>query len=134
VREIALALWIRGDRVFLQRRDPNASVLPGLWEFPGGKLEPGEAPEAACVREFREELHLACRPVQGLGDLAHDYEHGAVRLHAFLVEAEGRPATTLAWGWFTRAEMLRLALPEANRGLLEILPPFGAHGAPFGRP
>ena len=57
----AAALIGQDGRVLLQRRPPGRA-LAGLWEFPGGKLEPGEAPQAALVRELREELGIEVAP------------------------------------------------------------------------
>jgi len=116
VRDIALALLRRGDRWFLQRRDPANPILPGCWEFPGGKVEAGESCEEALRRELQEEVGLRLRlarpgPVQ----------QGEVRLHAFLVEAEGDCRTSLAWGWFRLEEALRLPIPPLNVALLQQL-------------
>lgn len=115
----ALALIQRHDRWFLQRRAAANPVLPGLWEFPGGKLESGEAPEIALRRELLEEVGLAAVEVQQLPALT-----GAVCLYPFLVSAAGEPRTELAWGWFTLEEMRRLPLPPANQALLEVLSRF----------
>lgn len=54
---VAVALVDPDDRVLLQRR-PEGKSLAGLWEFPGGKVELGEAPEAALIRELQEELGI----------------------------------------------------------------------------
>jgi len=110
---VALALLRRGDRWFLQRRDPANGVLPGLWEFPGGKAEAGETPEMALARELREEVGLSlceARPWPVL--------EGPIHLHPFLVAVQGEPRTLLAWGWFTPTEMLRLPLPPRNADLV----------------
>jgi len=58
---VAAALADRDGRVLLQRRAPG-KAMAGLWEFPGGKVEPGETPEAALVRELDEELGIAVDP------------------------------------------------------------------------
>jgi len=58
---VAAALADRAGRVLLQRRAPGRAMA-GLWEFPGGKVEPGETPEAALARELEEELGLSVAP------------------------------------------------------------------------
>ena len=112
--EVALGLLRRGERWFLQRRDPRNAVLPGLWEFPGGKVETGEAPRQALEREFIEELGLGILRAQAWAPL-----EGEPRLHPVLVEVAGEPRTELAWGWFSLAEIRRLSLPERNFSLLD---------------
>lgn len=57
----AAALFDASGRVLISQR-PRHKVLGGLWEFPGGKVEPGEAPEAALIRELKEELDLTVEP------------------------------------------------------------------------
>ena len=111
--EVALALLQRDGRWFLQRRDPSNPVLPGLWEFPGGKVETGESVIECLHRELREELDLVTGEVRPLPGL-----EGRVRLHPFLVQAEGQPRTELAWGWFEVAEMKRLPVPPMNQALI----------------
>ena len=118
---VAFGLLPRQGRFFLQRRAPDASWCPGLWEFPGGKLEGGEAPEAALRRELREEIGWSPARVAALPVFRHAYPGRLVELHPFLCEGEGTPATTLAWGWFTPAELLGLAMPEANGKLIRRL-------------
>ena len=54
---VAAALFDEAGRILLAQR-PEGKQLAGLWEFPGGKLEPGETPEAALVRELEEELSV----------------------------------------------------------------------------
>ncbi|HJV91729.1 MAG TPA: (deoxy)nucleoside triphosphate pyrophosphohydrolase [Holophagaceae bacterium] len=125
--EVALGLLERDGRWFLQRRDPEAEVLPGLWEFPGGKVEPGEAPEAACRRELQEELALGVAELQALEPLVHAYGTRSVRLHPYRVITAQVPRTELAWGWFTPEEIHRLAIPAANGPLLERLAVHGGH-------
>ncbi len=114
--EVALALIQRGRRWFLQRRDPANPVLPGLWEFPGGKVESGELQEEALRRELFEEVGLMVIGARQLPGL-----EGAVRLLPFLVEAQDIPRTELAWGWFTLEEVKRLPIPPANVPLLQAL-------------
>ncbi len=116
MRDMALAVVEREGRYLLQRRAGSNPVLPGLWEFPGGKVEAGETIRQALARELREEVGLEARNARPLPIL-----EGPVRLHPFRVEAEGGPRTSLAWGWFTAAEIARLPIPPANIALLSLL-------------
>jgi 8-oxo-dGTP diphosphatase len=116
MKDVALALIRRGDRWFLQRRASSNAVLPGLWEFPGGKVEAGESPQQALARELREETGMLLQGARPWPVL-----EGSVHLHPFLVEVEGDPRTELAWGWFTVREMLRLPIPPRNHALIERL-------------
>ena len=83
--DVALALLRRGDRWFLQRRDPANAVLPGLWEFPGGKVEAGETPEVTLRRELLEEVGLNLCEAWPWPVL-----EGPIRLHPFLAGNPGR--------------------------------------------
>lgn len=117
----ALAAIHRDGRFLMQRRDPLAKRFPGLWEFPGGKVEPGETPREAVVRELEEEIGWRPEAAEALGRIDHDYPWGRAELHLFLCGGAPRPRTELAWGWFTARELLRLAMPEANLRLAGIL-------------
>lgn len=118
---VAIALLRREGRWFLQRRDLPAAHLPGFWEFPGGKVEAGETPEAALRRELMEELSWTPAALKELAAITHAYPDREVTLHPFVAEGPGLPRTALAWGWFTANEAARLRVPEANMPLLELL-------------
>ncbi len=110
-------------RLFIQRR-PDDAMLGGLWEFPGGKVEPGETPEEACRREIAEELGLRARVGRRLAMIRHAYSHFRITLHAFdCTSADAlppdRPDGTARW---VAAESLAdYAFPRANRRLVEEL-------------
>jgi 8-oxo-dGTP diphosphatase len=116
--EVALALIRQEGRCFLQRRPLTASVFPGLWELPGGKLEPGESPRAALERELREELGWRAEQVEALPTVVHGYADFEVVLHPFRCAGADAPRTSLAWGWFLPAEAGKLQVPEGTRRLL----------------
>ncbi|ABC21198.1 (deoxy)nucleoside triphosphate pyrophosphohydrolase [Rhodospirillum rubrum] len=121
----AAALIDPDGRVLLAQRPPGKS-LAGLWEFPGGKLEPGETPEAALVRELAEELGVDTRAscLAPLAFASHSYDtfHLLMPLYAcrsWRGRATAREGQTLAW---VRAERLReYPMPPADLPLIPIL-------------
>lgn len=81
---------IRSGRVFVARRKPGGA-MGGRWEFPGGKLERGESPCDALVREFVEEMGLAVRPGRCLGSAEFRKDDVTYQLTGFAIEFEGEP-------------------------------------------
>ncbi len=118
VRASVVAL-ARGDRWYVQRRSPDG-FLGGLWEFPGGKIEPGESPEAAARRELREETGLTAGRLTSLGVVRQEYSHRAVELHVYRGESPGVDANGPG-RWATAPEIARLPLPKATVRILELL-------------
>jgi mutator protein MutT len=118
---VSIAAVRCGNRYFLQRRAKDARHFPGLWEFPGGKVEPGESPGMALLRELEEETEWAPDWMESLPVLWYSYPGLRVELNPFLCEGAGRPVTELAWGWFTLAEMAALSMPDASRHVLPFL-------------
>ena len=84
--DMACGVLATAGRVFIQKRRAD-DVWPGLWEFPGGVLEPGESPEAAMVREFREETELAVRPAGKIAVVRTSYTRYRITLHGFFCQA-----------------------------------------------
>lgn len=80
---VAAAVVLHEGRVLITQR-PSGTHLEGLWEFPGGKLEPGESPEEALVRECREELGVELDVVDILDVTAHTYPHRDVVLFFYV--------------------------------------------------
>ncbi len=107
-------------RLLIQRR-AEEGLLGGLWEFPGGKKEPGETLEAACEREFREELGVAIHVGPLAARVNHAYTHFKVTLHAFrCTVAEGTPTSQagLPVEWVFPERLHTYAFPRGNRKLL----------------
>lgn len=80
---VAAGLIRHGDLWLVARRGPGMK-MPGYWEFPGGKIEPGESPEAALVREIKEELDLTVTPTKVLGEFPFEYDFGKISLIAII--------------------------------------------------
>jgi 8-oxo-dGTP diphosphatase len=88
---VVCALIERNGCVLLAQR-PAHKHLPLKWEFPGGKVEPGEAPDAAVVREIREELGCAIALVRALPRFTHDYGAAVIEMIPFVCTlAPGSP-------------------------------------------
>ena len=79
--EVAAAVVQRPDGSFLLARRPAGKVYAGWWEFPGGKIEAGEAPSAALARELHEELGFEVKDSFPWLTRVFTYPHGTVRLH-----------------------------------------------------
>jgi len=122
---VAAALADRGGRVLLQRR-AQGRAMAGLWEFPGGKVEPGEKPEAALARELKEELGISVRP-EALAPCAFASADNGGRHMLLLLftcrEWRGIPEALDADAllWARPAEMRALAMPPADRPLVDWL-------------
>lgn len=85
VRQVVAALILRGDEVLVCQRRPD-QPLGSKWEFPGGKMEPGETAEEALRRELTEELGIAAVIGSRVAHVRHNYRSGgAVDLQFFLV-------------------------------------------------
>ena len=85
--DMACGVLVTGGLLFIQKRRAD-DVWPGLWEFPGGVMEPGESPEAAMVREFSEETELAVRPAGKIAVIRSSYTRHRITLHGFFCRAE----------------------------------------------
>lgn len=117
--DVALAALVRANRLYIQRR-PEQGHLGGLWELPGGKCRPGEAPERALVRECREELGVRVRVLRRLAEVRHAYSHFKVRLHVFACRpGSGRLRPQGAHAWVRAGELADYPLPAANHKFMK---------------
>jgi 8-oxo-dGTP diphosphatase len=126
---VAAAMVDRASgRILVQQRPPG-KPMAGLWEFPGGKVEPGEAPEAALVRELHEELGItlnaAALEPAGFASAPLGERHLVLLLYT-LHDWQGEPVAhhATALRWVTLAEMRALAMPPADVPLVRALERF----------
>ena len=122
---VAIALVDGEGHVLVQQRPPG-KPMAGLWEFPGGKVEPGEVPEAALVRELAEELGIEIA-IEALAPIAFASE-GLGERHLVLLlyvartwEGAPEPRHASALRWVRPAEMRALAMPPADVPLVDAL-------------
>lgn len=122
---VAAALVDPGGRILLQQRSPERAMA-GLWEFPGGKVEEGETPEAALIRELEEELGIAI-DTPSLSPAcfasAPNGERHMILLLYVCREWRGEPKAldASALRWVRPMEMLELEMPPADRPLIRLL-------------
>ncbi|MGY4396191.1 8-oxo-dGTP diphosphatase [Sphingomonas sp. UYAg733] len=122
---VAAALIDPAGRVLVQQRPPG-KMMAGLWEFPGGKLEPGETPEAALIRELEEELGIIVSAA-ALSPAAFASEPLGGR-HLLLLlyicrdwAGEAQALDAVALDWVDIAGLRALAMPPADRPLIDLL-------------
>jgi 8-oxo-dGTP diphosphatase len=121
VTPIAVAVVEWGDR-FLVGRRPEGVPLAGLWEFPGGKVEAGETPEQAAIRECLEESGLAVEVTGFYSAHLHRYSHGQVILHFVACRpCDVQTSPSGGYGWYHRSELADLEFPDGNRALIAAL-------------
>ena len=122
---VAAALVDLDGRVLLQQR-PEGKSLAGLWEFPGGKVEAGETPEAALIRELEEELGIAvphaCLAPATFASAALGERHLVLLLYITRKwSGVPRALEAAALRWVRPADMHGLAMPPADRPLIGLL-------------
>ncbi len=121
--EVVVAAIVKNGRYLLGKR-PEGGMLGGLWEFPGGKVEPGETHRAALVREAREELGIRIRVKGIVAVVNHAYSHFRVTLNVYRCEwvsGTPRPNVHAALRWIPRSQLTQYPLPKANHKFLELL-------------
>jgi len=121
--EIVAAAIRKNGRYLLGKR-PSGAMLGGLWEFPGGKVGPGETHEQALLREIEEELGIEVRVGEEIASVEHGYSHFTITLHLYRCEQmEGRPRAIFheEVKWVPRSHFGRYAFPAANRKLFDRL-------------
>jgi len=121
--EVAAALIFDSDRLLIAQRPPGVH-LEGLWEFPGGKREPGETYESCLLREIREEL--GCEVLVGpmLHESEHAYPEKSVRIRFFqcrVVSGMPEPLECAALRWVSQDSLGQFQFPEADLALIEQL-------------
>lgn len=119
--EVAAALIWKNDKFMICRRPPDKK-RGLLWEFVGGKLEPGETGEEALIRECREELGITVRPKSVFADVTHVYPDITIHMTLYNAEiTEGEPVLLEHCGleWITKEQIKDYEFCPADYPLLE---------------
>lgn len=121
----AVALIDTDGRVLLAQR-PEGKSLAGLWEFPGGKVEPGESPEAALIRELREEIGIETQAscLAPLTFASHGYDDFHLLMPLFVCRRwQGTPESRegQALKWVRPNDLRNYPMPPADVPLIPIL-------------
>lgn len=121
----AAVIHVDGDpATFLIAQRPLEGMLGGLWEFPGGKREPGETLPDCLRREIREELGVEIAVGEQLATVEHSYTHFRITLHAFrcrLLRGEPQTLGVRDWRWVTLADLDAYAFARTDRKIIEVL-------------
>jgi mutator protein MutT len=119
--EVAAGLVFRQGRLLITQR-PAESHLGGLWEFPGGKREPGENFEQCLIRELREELAIEVSVGELIESIHHAYPEKIVRLNFYrciLLEGVPQPRGCADFKWIDSSQLRQFRFPPADERLLE---------------
>ena len=125
--EVVCGVLLHEGKVFIQRRNEK-DVWGGLWEFPGGCVEPGETPEQAVVREWMEEVGFKVAIVRPLDVIRHNYTTYRITLRCYQLRLEGKPkgcpvpeelAEATACQWIAPQDIEAFPLPAPHRKLAD---------------
>jgi len=130
---VTAGILFKDSRVFIGKRKP-AGRLAGRWEFPGGKVEGGETPEACLKRELEEELEIEAMVGDRLGESLYGYDFGTVKVLFFRVYWDGGEIHSKdhdEYGWVPLDQLKGYDFVPADRPFVERLVEgdIGLHGS-----
>lgn len=120
---VTAAVILDGGKILITRR-PEGKRHPGLWEFPGGKVDPGESPEEALRRELREELDADVQVLKIFEVVFHRYEWGPVLILAYscrLLTSSVRNLEVAEHRWIHPAELSEFSILPADQPIIDRL-------------
>lgn len=120
--DVAIAILLHQDKVLVGWREAKQHQ-GNKHEFPGGKVEQGETPLAACRREIFEEVGVGIQDWHAFDYIQHEYDDIVVKLHLFhaVVPNELLNEIQQPWAWYTRQQLLNLNFPKANQSIVKRL-------------
>jgi 8-oxo-dGTP diphosphatase len=123
---VAVALYCKTTQKFLLCKRPPGKPMAGMWEFPGGKIEPGETPEEAATRELYEEIdiHIHTDDLEIATFASHSYPDFHLLMPVYVCrtwQGEAKPNEGQTLGWFSFDEIDHLEMPPPDGPLLKQL-------------
>lgn len=120
---VSSAILVDEDDKILIAQRPKDKKFSGFWEFPGGKLENGEIPEIALVRELQEELNIKTSPtcLLPLNFVSHRYDDFHLIMYVFICRRWSsviKPMENQTLKWITPKDLVKYDMPKANLPLL----------------
>lgn len=113
---------IEDNGKFLITKRMETSPMGHCWEFPGGKIEPGETVEECIVRECREEINVTVEPLRRLQEEHYDYPHGFIHLYFILcriTSGELKALECREFRWIAPTQFAEFEFPPADRNVIE---------------
>lgn len=120
--EVVCGILCKGRQVYIAKR--MGKHADGVWEFPGGKIEEGETPEAAVIRELWEELHVHAQVIQYVCDTIDHQEGWEIHVRAYLCVSKEEPSQLTAHSeghWVDYTEVYDYAFQEADQVIFDRL-------------
>lgn len=118
--EVAIGLIQKDDFYFIQKR-PSKGLFADLWEFPGGKVEKGEIPQAALARELKEELKVAVASAQKLFEVEQFYTQFRAKLHVFDSQVHPQPVFDRTHKWVKLKHLNNYPMPSGSARIVDKL-------------
>lgn len=121
--KVVAAIIQKDNKIIIAKRMANKS-MGGFWEFPGGKIEPGETPEESIVRELQEEMNISIKVEKYVGESIYDYGNIVICLLGYLASIKNGDIILKEhdeYKWLTLEEISKFKLAPADIPLVQML-------------
>jgi A/G-specific adenine glycosylase len=123
MQHLAIGVIFKGDQVLIIRR-PDDGLLGGLWEFPAGRIGPGEDSESACIRTIKEQVNLKVSVQSKLTAIRHAYTHFKIKADVFICNAKSSRVKLNGptdYRWVRLKDLQKYPFPKANNKFIPML-------------